>query len=642
MAGNLFSIAKSGLLAAQAGLSTTGHNIANANTIGYSRQEVVQRAGTAQDFGYGFVGGGTEISQIKRYSDDFMNTQVRSATATVSSLNSYMEQVTQIDNVLADASSGLSPALQDFFKGVQDAASNPGSTAARQSLLSSAGTLTARFQAIDARLSEVRESVNAQISANVDSINSYAQQIAQLNDSIADYSRNSNAPPNDLLDRRDQLVIDLSKHVRATVTPGTNNSLTVSIGSGQPLVVGAKTFQLTTTTSAEDPSRIEVGYFSNGKVSQLSAKSMQGGELGGLMEFRSESLDRAQNAIGRIAIGLAETFNAQHRLGQDMNGAAGVDFFKLSPITVREAGTNNPASTVVPAVTVDNVQGLTLSDYDMTFDGTDYIVTRIPAGEVAGSFSAVSGGGIIDGLRFDTTSGTATAGDRFRIRPTSEGASAITLNINHVSQIAAAAPIATGRGNNTGNATITEGTVDAGYRGAPLAAPVTFTYDKATNSFTGTIATVPPAAYPSAAPIPYVAGADLNMGGMHFSISGTPNDGDTFTVGPNTGGVGDNRNMRLLGQLQTTNLFDGKTSSFQGSYAQLVSYVGNKTREVQVNASAGQALLNQATVSQQEVSGVNLDEEAANLLKYQQAYQAAGKAMQIASTLFDTLLSLGH
>jgi flagellar hook-associated protein 1 len=153
---------------------------------------------------------------------------------------------------------------------------------------------------------------------------------------------------------------------------------------------------------------------------------------------------------------------------------------------------------------------------------------------------------------------------------------------------------------------------------------------------------VPPADYPSATPIPYVAGADFNLGGMHFSISGTPNDGDTFTVGPNVAGVGDNRNMRLLGQLQTTNIFDGKASTFQGSYAELVSYVGNKTREVQVNAEAGTALLNQATSSQQEVSGVNLDEEAANLLKYQQAYQAAGKAMQIASTLFDTLLSLGR
>ena len=642
MAGNLFSIAKSGLLAAQAGLSTTGHNIANANTIGYSRQEVVQRAGTAQDFGYGFVGGGTEIAQIKRYSNDFLNTQVRSAQATVSSLNSYMEQVTQIDNVLADASSGLSPVLQDFFKGVQDAASNPGSAASRQSLLSSANTLAARFQAIDARLGEVRESVNAQISANVDAINSYAQQIGQLNDSIADYSKNSNAPPNDLLDRRDQLVIELNKHVRATVTPGTNNSLTVSIGSGQPLVVGAKTFQLTTTASSEDPSRVEVGYFSNGRISQLSAKSMQGGELGGLMEFRSESLDRAQNAIGRIAIGVAETFNAQHRLGQDQNGAPGIDFFKLSPIAVRESGTNNPASTVKPVVTVDNVQGLTLSDYDMQFDGTNYIVTRIPANEVAGSFTAASGGGVIDGLRFDTSSGTATAGDRFRIRPTSEGAAAFSVNISSVSQIAAAAPIATGRGDNTGTGTISEGSVDASYGAAPLPAAVTFTYDKASNSFRGTIATVPPTDYPSAAPIPYVAGADLNIGGMHFSISGAPNDGDSFTVGPNTAGVGDNRNMRLLGQLQTTNIFDGKTSSFQGSYAELISYVGNKTREVQVNASAGAALLNQATMSQQEVSGVNLDEEAANLLRYQQAYQAAGKAMQIASTLFDTLLSLGH
>jgi len=219
----------------------------------------------------------------------------------------------------------------------------------------------------------------------------------------------------------------------------------------------------------------------------------------------------------------------------------------------------------------------------------------------------------------------------------------MSMNVNHVSQIAAATPIATGPvSGNTGTGTITEGTIDANYLPAPLPAQVTFTYDKTANAFYGTIATVPPAAYPSAAPIPYTPGTDLNIGGMHFSISGVPNDGDKFSVGPNTSGVGDNRNMRMLGALQTTNIFDGGVSTFQGAYAELVSFVGNKTREVQVNADAGTVLLNQANASQQQVSGVNLDEEAANLVKYQQAYQAAGKAMQIASTLFESLLSLGR
>ncbi|MGZ8289268.1 MAG: flagellar hook-associated protein FlgK [Telluria sp.] len=653
MAGNLLSIGKSGLFAAQVGLSTTGHNISNANVTGYSRQGVVQAAGIAQDFGYGFVGSGTQIADIKRYSDSFLNTQVRNAQASKSSLDSYYAQISQVDNLLADTTSGLSPALQNFFAGLQDLASDPSSVAARQAVLSNAESLAARFQDMDGRLSEVREGVNSQITTKITLINSYATQIAELNDKIGKFSTANNSKPNDLMDARDQLVADLNKEVKATVVMGDNNSMTVSIGTGMPLVVGSKPFRLAAATSPTDQARVQVGYMTGNKMTVLGDNALPGGELGGLLEFRANTLDRAQNSLGRIAIGIADTFNAQHRLGQDGAGNIGGDFFTIGPAVVGRALTNNPTSTADVKATIADTTKLTHSDYKVSYDGNKYTVTRM-SDKMAFDINPFpqTQPQVIDGVAFDV-SGAAAAGDFFMVRPTIAGAAQFGVAVNDISRIAAGAPLTTGSPlSNSGNAKISEGKVDAAYLapGNAITSTTTLSYSSAgAGGLTGFpaaqavtvtnngVATVYPA---GTTPIPFVAGANYNFGGVNISFTGKPGDGDSFTVGPNTNGVRDNRNARLLGELQTKNILEGGTASYQSAYAELVSFIGNKTREVQVNGKAGAALLDQVSAAQQSVSGVNLDEEATNLLKYQQAYQAAGKVMQIAGTLFDTLLSI--
>lgn len=654
MAGNLLSIGKSGLFAAQVGLSTTGHNITNASVAGYSRQVVVQSTSLAQDFGYGFVGSGTQIADIKRYSDSFLNTQVRSAQSSKSSLDSYYAQISQIDNVLADTTAGLSPALQNFFAGMQDFASDPFSVAARQAVMSNAESLASRFHDLDGRLQEIREGVNTQITTNVTLINSYADQIAELNDKIGRYSTPTNGgKPNDLLDARDQLVNELNQHVKATVVPGDNNSLTVSIGSGMPLVVGNKTFELAVSTSPTDLTRVQIGYVTANKMTVLGDNVLSGGELGGLLEFRANTLDRAQNSLGRIAIAIAHTFNAQHHLGQDNSGNLGGDVFSVAPAVVGRALTNDPGSTTDVKAIVSDPSKLTRSDYMVSYDGTKYTVTRMSdrqTTDIAPFPQLVPQ--TIDGIDFDI-SGAAAQGDYFMVRPTIAGAAQFNVVLADGARLAAAAPIVTNTPlANKGTGKISEGSVDSVYLapGNAVVAPFNLTYNSAAP---GTLSGFPatqavtvtnngvPTVYPAGTPsIPYVAGANYNFGGVNVSFTGLPAQGDTFTIGPNTSGVRDNRNARLLGDLQTKNILDGGSATFQSSYAELVSFIGNKTREVQVNGKAGEALLNQVTAAQQQVAGVNLDEEATNLLKYQQAYQAAGKVMQIASTLFDTLLSL--
>ncbi|BDT60588.1 flagellar hook-associated protein FlgK [Massilia varians] len=653
---SLLSIGKSGLFAAQAGLTTTGHNIANANVAGYSRQLVQQATAPMLDMGYGFMGTGTQISQIKRYSDEFLNSQVRTAQAGASALDAYHAQIKQLDNMLADQSAGLSPALQGFFSGVQDVVSGHASVPSRQAMLSGAQALATRFQALDARFSEIREGVNNTIASNVTAINAYASEIAELNRQISSFASAERSAPNDLLDKRSQLVLELNTHVKASVTPGDNNSLTVSIGNGQPLVVGQRTFQLAAIMSPYDQSRLEVGYVLGASVSPLGDNALSGGELGGILEFRNKTLDPAQSALGKVAIGMAVEFNAQHRLGLDQNGDRGGDFFTVAKAWTGAHERNASTSDTKVEAIVREPSKLVDSDYEVRFNGTGYDVTRLSDKTPIISNYVPNGGPPPsgDGIEFTITGTAATAGDRYLVRPTIAGAANFNVAIQHESLIAAAAPVATFADvNNGGTAKISAGTVGPAFLSGPPVLPVTLRYDGVTGNLNGFPANMQvdvvdrngkakPSYLPPVAGVAFVEGDTYTVGGVSFSLSGKPANGDLFEIRGNGGGIGDVRNAGLLGDLQTKNIFSGGAATLQGSYAQLVSTIGNKTREVQVTGQASNALLAQTQTTMQDVSGVNLDEEATNLIKYQQAYQAAGKIMQIAGTIFDTLLSIGR
>lgn len=660
---SLLSIGKSGLLASQVGLATTGHNISNANVDGYSRQVALQATAAGQQYSYGFAGSGTQISSIQRVYDTYQATSVNAAQTTTSSLDQYYSQISQIDNLFSDTSAGLSPALQDFFASVQNVAATASTTATRQSMLSNAQSLAARFQGMASRLQEINDGLNTQISSNIDVVNSYASQIAELNTSISSVSGGGANPPNDLLDQRDQLVAELNKYVKATAVTGDNNTITLSIGAGQPLVVGSKAFELAAVPSPSDPSHTSVGYVTSNQINVLPDDALTGGSLGGLLEFRGNAMDEAQNSLGRIAASLAYTFNAQHKLGQDANGDMGGDFFTVAPAVVSGSSSNNPLSTTKISGTISDPGALTTSDYGVKYDGTNYIVTR----ESDGKKTTIDPypqtvAQTIDGVDF-AISGNGAAGDSYTVKPTANGASGFNVVLTDLAKIAAGAPItANVPATNTGTGAIDNSklAVDKNYltAGNKLTGPVTLTYAKAdpadpasvpTLSFspaskdvTVTSATGTTTTYPAGTPVPYTAGNKISFGGVNLAIAGAPANGDTFTVSPNTSGSGDNRNAAALAALQTTKILNGGKATLQDTYATTVSYIGNKTRESQVNGAASAALLQQTKTAQQSVSGVNLDEEAANLLRYQQAYQANGKVMQIASTLFDTLLSLGN
>ena len=645
---SLLSIGKSGLLAAQAGLATTGHNITNANVLGYNRQVVVQGTTPPLQTGDGFIGTGTEVAQIKRIYDDFLNRQLLGAQTNQAQLDTYYNQVSQIDNLLADTTVGLAPALQGFFGGVQNANSNPQSTAARQAMLSAAESLASRFNGISGRLKELQAGVNSGVSASVNEINSFSRRIAELNNTIAGLSVDPSALPNDLMDQRDALISELNKQIKVTVMPAENNMLNVSFGTGQPLVIGNRSQELATANSPYDPERIVVGYQTQGKFSPLPDSVLTGGQLGGLIDFRNSGLDVANANLGKVAAGLADAFNDQHKLGIDLDGNLGGNFFKDIHAYVGYDNRNSPSSTVVVDAVVVDAAKLTTSDYDINYNGTDFIVTRASDGATTTIAPyPQTEPQVIDGVAFSIT-GAAGGPDHFVVRPTYNAAQDFAVELKDRNKIALAAPVSTSiPTSNTGTGKISAGAVNANYLlpGNQLAAPVTLTFNggNLTGFPTAVDVTVNGTTtnYPAGTPVPYTAGAKIAFQGIEFEITGNPANNDKFTISPGSG-VGDARNGVLLAGLQSKNILDDGHATFQAGYAQMVNFVGNKTREVQIAGAAAETTVLQAQAARDSVSGVNLDEEASNLLRYQQAYQASGKVMQVASELFDVLLSLGN
>ena len=632
---DIFSVGVSALNAAQYGLLTTEHNISNASTPGYNRQQTVQATNIPQLTGAGFIGQGVNVTTVKRIFNDYLNTQLQQQQAQSSMLDTYYTQIQQINNVIADPTSGIQTSIQKFFGAVNSVANAPGDQPSRQTMLSSAQALSTQFQSLNQLMVNMNNSVNGQITSSVANINSYAQQIAKLNHSISLAQSSTNQPPNDLMDQRDQLVSQLNQEVQATVIKQSDGAYNVFIGNGQSLVVGNQSYTLQTTPSATDPSKLGLSYSNpTGGTTPLQLSSIQGGKLGGLLTFQDQTLGTTRNTLGQIATGLAATFNAQQQMGIDLNGAAGGNFFTLASPQV-SASTNNTGTATVTA-SISDAAALTASNYNLTFDGTNYTLTRLSDNRKVASGTSLPLAA--DGISV-TASGTPKAGDSFLIQPTVNGARDIGVAISDPSRIAAAVPVRSNAAlSNIGSGTISAPSVNGPPPlNANLQDTVTITFNNPPSTFsvvdTTTGATL-------ASNVAYTAGQSISYNGWTAQISGTPTTNDVFTVSANTNAATDGNNAVQMAALQTQSTLAGGTTSYEGLFGQLVSQIGSKTSELKTTSQAQTNMVQQTTQAQQSISGVNLDQEAANLIRYQQAYQAAGKAIQIASTLFDTVLNL--
>lgn len=441
---NLANLGITGLQAAQSRLQTAAHNISNAATPGYNRQSVLTQTAGAAPTAAGWIGRGVEVVSVKRAYDSFLYHQLMDSQVKGAALTTYSEQVSQVNNLFADRTAGIAPALQKFFDGIQAVASTPADGAARQELLGRASSLATQIRDANGFLDDQRQNVNTQIDTTVTQVNSHLESIRDLNRQITTARGiTPGQQPNDLLDQRDQLVSKLGQLIDIQVFEQDGN-INITVGNGQPVLGGDSVFPLAARPSAADPSRLAVNYTaldSSGNPMQIeiAGEFITGGQLGGLLAFRREVLDTVQNDLGRLAMGLAVAINAAHTQGDDLSGVTGTDFFSFDPPKVL----NNSQNTGTVVLNVDfnltdpNLSNaLTNQDYRIDFDGTGYTVTSTPKGT---AFALAGVPATFDGIAFDLASGTPVAGDSWIIQPTRHAAGSVGVVVTDPAKIAAAA-----------------------------------------------------------------------------------------------------------------------------------------------------------------------------------------------------------
>jgi flagellar hook-associated protein 1 FlgK len=624
---DFLSTGVSGLFAFRRALDTTAHNIANVSTEGYSRQRAELMTREAHPYGNGWIGSGVEVSTVRRVYDELISQQARTASSSFEHFNAYASQTERVNNLFASTTTGLSATLQKFSNALQEVATSPASIPARQVLLSEANALVERLKSYDAQLAQFASDAETRIETEAGDITSIARSLAQLNGNIAAATGRTGQPPNDLLDQRDRLIDRLATHLDVTTVKQDDGRVNVFVGTGQPLVLNNEASELVGVTDPYDPSRHGVALrVANGPLVDIT-NSLTGGSLGGTLEFRSEVLDSTRNAIGRIGIGISEVINGQHAEGIDLSGNAGTDLFSIgAPQALRHSG--NPSNATV-SVARSDLGALTETDYILQRTGGAWELRRADNGAsvtLTGTGTAIDPL-VADGIEIEV-SGTAQDGDRFLLRPTRGAVDGMDVLINDPGRIAAAAPIRTAIGAaNTGTGAISAGEViDAS--NADLRDPVTISFPTDdTYSINGDT------------PVPYVSGDAIEFNGWSITITGAPAVGDTFTVADNAGGSGDNRNALALVDSFKEPVLENGTSSLDDTASRLVGSIGVATRQAQSSRDAQQIMQQDAIAAQDAVSGVNLDEEAANMLRFQQAYQAAAQMIQVANTLFDSLLA---
>lgn len=607
----------SGLLASRVALDTTGHNIANASTPGYSRQTVDFAAREPQQSGSYFIGQGVDVAGVQRSYSQYLTTALWSQDSSLQRVTTFSQLTGNLNNLLG-GSNNLQSALDGFYSSIQDAANDPTSAPTRQAVLGKATSLIGTFHTLDQQLGQQASQINQSIADSVSSINGLAQGIANLNQQIESESASGGAP-NDLLDQRDQMVQKLAEQVGIT-TSTQGHSINIFTGNGQTLVNGATSLALKAAPDPYDPTRTDVIASTGANLDS----QLQGGTLGGLLSYRSSVLEPTQNQLGQTAIAFASALNAQHRQGMDLNGQLGGDLFTLPSPQVLSSSSNTGTATI--SASVANVGALQSSDYIVKFDGSNWSVSTTGGQSISATGSGTAASPLsFNGLQL-VVAGSAAAGDSFTVEPTRNAAGGIQLAVTDPNQLALAAPVKALAANGDQSSVASLQVTDVGNANLLNSAQVTFT-DATHYAING------------AGNYTYTPGSPIQQNGWSLSLAGTPATGDSFTIKANTDGAGDNSNALALGRTADLGVLAGGTISAGAAYQTLVANAGTTGAQAQTNLSAQTSLFQQAQQSQQSVAGVNLDEEASNLIRYQQSYQASAQVISTANTLFNTLIN---
>ncbi len=622
---DLFGINISALQAFQAAISVTSNNIANANTPNYAQESVDLASAAPQSNGTATVGAGVVVAGISRAYNQLAETQLISSQSSLGQLNSLQSYTNQIDNLIGTTGGGLTTALQGYYNAWSTLANNPTSTAARQALLSQAKGVASSFQNTAAQLQGLNSGINTGITADVAQINSLATSIAAINTKLANSQGSGTASgSNTLLDQRDAFVSSLSKLTGISTTTDPNGELNVFVGTGIPLVLDSAVTTLTTTSNPFNASQLEVATANT--PSQVLSSQFTSGDLGGLLAARNQAVNPVLNQLGQIATALTQSANAQQNAGLDLSGQFGANLFSVA--NPQAIASSNNLGTGKATVSINNTGALTTNDYLLTYQSGAYSLTNASTGAAVALTSTGTPAAPVftaDGLTISLT-GTPKNGDQFLIQPTAGAASSFSVVLQNSSQLAAGGALLTAASSgNKGSGTIgAASVVNAADPNLFTTSTISFT-DATHYTINGTGSNV------------YSAGTAITVNGASFAISGTPAAGDTFTLQKSS--TGDNRNALASAAQQNQGVLNNKTVSINGAIDAVVTGFGSQAQQVNTAQAAQAAVNTQADQQVQSISGVNLDEQAAKLLQWQQAYQASAQALSIAKGLFTYFLS---
>lgn len=620
----------SALLAAQRALQTTSNNIANANTAGYVRQRIdfVQQPGTP--LGRITIGAGVAVADVSRVYDQFLTDNLRTSTSTEQRYVAYSSFASRLDTLLGNPDTGVNASVQRFFDQVEAVGRDPTSIAQRQQLLLEGDSLASRLQQLESQLNGLGNEIDGRLTSAANTINQLTSQIADVNDDIR--SGGSNAAPS-LLDKRDELLKALGSQIDITTVRQTDGTVSVLVGSGQSLVLGNQATKLATVPDTFDGSRLQLAVDNGGNLQNISTK-VNGGVVGGLLAFRNDVLDGTRQDLGQLAAGLADVFNTQHRQGVDLNGNLGGNFFTTT-VPLTSAAKTNTGSAVLSAVITD-ASSLAGRDYELRYSGSAWSVLDRSTGAVVPATGAGTAASplLFTGLSVTATAGAA-AGDRFLVRPVANAATGFGVSIAAPGEIALASPLAAriGTGNLSQATVSTPVVTDINDPKLQTAASIVFDSPTSYVVFTGGGADL-------VGPLPYTSGGSISFAGWTVQVSGQPQTGDRFLVAAAAPGSGDNRNALALASVAQQGFFSGGSQSIADLGADIAATVGSTANRANNEVKVQQALREQAEIDVETISGVNLDEEAANMLRYQQAYLAASKVISVADGLFQNLLQI--
>jgi flagellar hook-associated protein 1 FlgK len=675
----LLNVGTRALQANQVALQTAGNNIANVNTAGYSRQNVVLQTVEGQFTGGGYIGKGVTVETIQRNFSAFLTRQSALAGATASADATRSDKLQQLESIFSGGSTGLGAAVNDMLNAFSDVASAPADLTARTVALTRVDETAARMRSASQSLDDLQQGVTQELSQKASAVNTLAQNIADVNGQIARV-QGAGQPPNDLLDRRDQLVRELNVYIQTTSIPADDGTLGIFIGGSQALVLGssASTLNISATDGTySDALKSKLTITRDGQTTALDENALGGGEISGLLRFQNNDLAEGRNLLGRLTLAISYSMNEQHQLGLDLDGNKGGNLFTFAPLGINnilEPTPPSPTNTGLHAASVTlNISDPTqfeASDYELVFtSGTGGAITRKSDGMVT-AFTFTPGNSSqngtfafnnpatnlhdlpsIDGLELGAlTSSAPVAGDRLLLKPFSTTANNIQSAFSTPRALAVASPVVGSMGvQNKGS--LQQSSLLARSNATPLVdVPLTLTFTSATQYIRSDdpyFNNYASGASPQPEAFNYTPGQAINsaigngMPGWSVTLQGSPVAGDTFSVAdiknnPSVDLKLNSGNASAMMGLRDVAMFDG--AALTDGYAGLIAQIGIRTQSANYAAEVSSSIASNLEQERTGVSGVNLDEEAAKLLQFQQAYQASAKMIQIAQGIFDTLI----